>query len=132
MSDDPYTTKLDKSQEIAYQLWRKRLPPDLQNEHDYDLRGAFLDNAKAAANGHMTDTFKKPWHPTFSEGSKYSTPDMPGGKWADDGQGGYTFWASPTNLQYWHPDDLNAYFSRAEKGGTLILPSMGFDLSKVK
>ncbi len=39
---DNYTTQLTPQQEQMYQAWRSKLPEDLQNESDYDLRGAFL------------------------------------------------------------------------------------------
>lgn len=129
---DPYTTPLNKNQEIAYQLWRKRLPSDLQNETDYDLRGAFLNNAREAANGHLPDTFKKPNHITFSEESQYHSSENPGGQWVSDGNGSWVFFASPTNIKHNDPVTLQNYFNTKEKNSTLVLPDMGFDLSKVK
>lgn len=119
---DLFTTSLNPTQEGSYQQWRSRLPRDLQNEGDYDLRGAYLANAKAAANGHLTDQFKKPNHMTFSDGSQYANAQTPGGQWVDDGKGGYVFWASPTNLRYHTLSDLADYFGEAEKGNNFVAP----------
>lgn len=117
-----YTTPLNTQQEATYQQWRQRLPGDLQNDEDYDLRGAYQANARAAANGHMTDQFKKPNHMTFSDGSQYSTPQTPGGRWIEDGKGGWVFWASPTNLQYHSLPQLADYFAQYEPGSNFVAP----------
>jgi hypothetical protein len=124
---DSYSTQLTPEQEAAYQQWRISLPPELQNEQDYDLRGAFLESAQADGRAHMTDRFKKPNHITFSEGSQYSTAQQPGGRWVDTGQNAlapnYTFWASPANAQQNSMNALADYFKRNEPGSTVIYPS---------
>lgn len=124
---DPYATQLTAEQEAAYQRWRATLPQNLQNEQDYDLRGAFLASAQADGRAHMTDTFKKPNHITFSEGSQYSTPQQPGGRWVDTGRNAlapeWTFWASPVNAQNHSMNALADYFGRYEQGNTVIYPS---------
>lgn len=78
---DQYDTKLDEKQEAGYQKWRSTLPKPLQYEGDYDLRGAYLDNAGTSKGSdgkpHMTDRHKKPNHPKFSSESKYAGPDAP-------------------------------------------------------
>lgn len=119
----PYETRLPDDQEVAYERWKATLPPDLQNEGDYDLRGAFQIQASTGVGGHMTDRFKKPNHMTFSDESQYSTPTMPGGHWADAGGGRYGFWASPTNAQQHSLGDLTRYFQQNEPGNTFIAPS---------
>ena len=76
-------TALFPAQESAYQTWRSKLPKRLQYEGNYDLRGFWKENPKftAVEGQHMTDKFKLPNHPTFSNESQYydETP----------GQGGY-------------------------------------------
>lgn len=119
----PYETALADPQEAQFQQWRARLPSDLQNMSDYDLRGAWLANAKEAGNGHLPDTWKKPNHMTFSSGSQYSTPQQSGGDWVDSGNGkNWAFWASPTNLQQHSASDLASYFRQYEPDSTVVLP----------
>lgn len=79
-----YDTKLPKEKEQAYAQWVESLPLNLRDDHDYDLRGAFLEGLKPDKYGHMSDKYKKPWHPTFSNESIYSTKDMQGGHWEGD------------------------------------------------
>lgn len=126
-----WNTPLSQEQQVAYQQWRARLPENLQSESDYDLRGAYLANAKAAGNGHMTDQFKKPNHMTFSDGSQYSTPQQPGGQWVEDGKGGYVFWASPTNLQNHSLPEMARYFNEVEQGSNFVAP-INFDLRNTR
>ena len=127
MADDPsdltnqFNTPLAPKDEAAYQTWAKKLGAQ-GNTYDYDLRGAFAAGAGQAANGHFPDTFKKPNHPTFSDQSQYSTPQMPGGQWQQQPDQSWSFAASPTNLQHHSPQELQDYFTRVEKGNTLKLP----------
>lgn len=79
-----YDTKLPKGKEKEYSQWVKSLPLNLRDDHDYDLRGAFLEGLKPDKYGHMSDKYKKPWHPTFSNESIYSTKDIQGGHWEGD------------------------------------------------
>jgi hypothetical protein len=128
---DRYTTQLSDEQEVQYQQWRAQLPADLQNETDYDLRGAFLDSVRADGRLHMTDKFKKPNHITFSEGSQYSTPSQQGGQWSATGQRNalmpgqdqFVFWASPENARNTGMNDLASYFDRNEPGNYVVYPS---------
>lgn len=82
--DTKYDTKLPKGKEKEYSQWVESLPLNLRDDHDYDLRGAFLEGLKPDKYGHMSDKYKKPWHPTFSNESIYSTKDMQGGHWEGD------------------------------------------------
>lgn len=116
-----YNTQLSPTDERAFQAWRAQLPQNLQGTADYDLRAAFLANAQQAANGHLDDLGKKPNHMTFSDGSKYSTPQTPGGTWAQNGDQ-WVFFASPTNLRYHDPSDLLNYFQVYEPGNSVVLP----------
>lgn len=72
-----YDTTLTADQEKSFQAWKaKNAPKD--SGFDYDLRGAYLEGLKPAANGHWPDTYKKPNHPTFSDQSKYAGFGTPG------------------------------------------------------
>jgi hypothetical protein len=119
---DQYNTQLSPQQEAAFQAWRAALPAHLQSTRDYDLRAAFLRNAQEAANGHLDDVGKKPNHWTFSDGSIYSTPQMPGGRWEQTAppssrapEGQWQFQASPTNLRAHTADGLLNYFQAYEQ-----------------
>ena len=118
-----FNTPLSPQEEEAFQQWRARLPRNLQNMSDYDLRGAWKSNAKAATNGHLPDTWKKPNHPTFSKESQYSNPAMQGGEWADAGNGKWNYWASPANARYRSMGETQGYFNEAEPGSNVIFPS---------
>lgn len=115
-----YDTPLTPEQERAYRQWAGKRATDTQ---DYDMRGAYLANALASANGHFPDTYKKPNHPTFSEESQYSTADNPGGRWVPDGRGNWVFWASPANLQYRGMNALAGYFNQVEPNSAVVMPS---------
>ena len=120
---DEWTTKLSPEQEKAYQEWRASLPPHLQNEDDYDLRGAFIEGAGTDERAHMTDKFKKPNHITFSDGSQYSTPTAQGGQWVDAGNGSWNFWASPENLKRYSMTALAKYFQTYEPNNHVFMQS---------
>lgn len=118
-----YNTKLTPEEEIIFQReWVDKLG-DL---YDYDARGAW----KAYRDGridfdercHLTDEFKKPNHPTFSDESIYHGIDGHiGGKWFDNGNGLAAFFA-PLNHLY-DRNDLYRYFNdadAAEQGVQLI------------
>ena len=122
-----YDTPLAPANETRFQQWRGTLSPNLRGTDDYDLRGAYLANAQQAANGHLTDTYKKPNHITFSNESQYSTPQAPGGEWSNTGSG-WSFWASPYNVQNTQPNTLLQYFKQYEPDSQLILPSFGWSL----
>lgn len=126
-----FDTALTTEQEAAYQQWRSRLPDNLQGDADYDLRGAFLANASAESNGHLTDEFKKPNHMTFSDGSRYSAPQQQGGRWVEDGNGGWGFWASPFNVEQHGMTGISEYFRNQEPGSTVIFPS-GYRMPRAK
>lgn len=79
-----FDTKLSPTQEQAFQQWKSVNTPN-DSGRDYDLRGAFLDNLTRADNGHFSDKFKKPNHPTFSDQSIYAnTPGAKPGTWNGD------------------------------------------------
>jgi hypothetical protein len=67
-------TQLAPAEEQQYQQWKGTLPPRLQYEGDYDLRGFYKKNPGWSLDqpeAHMTDEFKLPNHPTFSNESRY-------------------------------------------------------------
>jgi hypothetical protein len=82
----PYITQLPPQQENAFQAWVKNnnIPFDPSATPDYDMRGFYRamqagdPNAlRSAANQHFPDTWKTPYHQTFSNQSIYATPDAP-------------------------------------------------------
>lgn len=81
---------------------------------DYDLRGFYSENpGEGMGSGHMTDRYKKPNHPTFSDESKYSGVNgNVGGHWGPD-----YFMPSPQMLSSTHDlDELVDHFQNAPKG----------------
>ncbi len=115
---NPYETQLSPQEEAQFQVWKAQNAPYDSGE-DYDLRGAFKANISKDSRGHGPDTFKKPNHPTFSDQSMYSTPQMQGGQWIErDNQ---TFYVpSPVNLQHRSFEDLQDYFNKIEPNVKLV------------
>ena len=76
-----YETKLSPQEESAFKVWKSKYAPN-DSGQDYDLRGAFKAGLKPGANGHFSDRFKKPNHPTFSNESQYAKerPEL-AGRW---------------------------------------------------
>lgn len=121
-----YNTPLSNAEAVAFQKWRAGLPRNLQNMSDYDLQGAWKASAKEAGNGHLPDTWKKPNHPTFSQGSQYSGVDgNVGGNWVEQRDGSWMFVASPTNLKHFNQQQLRNYFEEAEPGNQVVFPGPG-------
>lgn len=92
---DKWNTKLPSQQEQEFQQWMDRIGHTKEkgfnvtsgfNGIDYDYRGYFkkYGGKDIGQNEHLTDEFKKPSHPTFSNESQYSTPENPGGSWNGD------------------------------------------------
>lgn len=112
---DQYNTPLNSADEARFQSWAAD-NGRAGDTYDYDLRGLWKSGAGFASNGHGTDTYKKPNHPTFSTGSRYSTADSPGGRWTRD-----SYDPSATNLQMYGPAGLRDYFARREPGVDLMI-----------
>lgn len=87
---DSFLTKLNPLQEMAFQQWVKtnNVPFDPSNKADYDMRGFYqakMAGDKSALTGmnandgklHFTDTFKTPYHESFSAESKFAAPGSP-------------------------------------------------------
>lgn len=120
---DQYNTRLSDADEAEFQKWAAA-NPRLGNTHDYDARGFWKDGAGAADNGHGSDQWKKPNHPTFSTGSQYSGADgFEGGQWAQSQGGSYSFTPSATNLRNLSPSEMMDYFQKVEPGNRLVIPA---------
>jgi hypothetical protein len=88
MQNDPYQTVLTPEERKQYDSWKSKLPKRLQHEGDYDLAGFWKENPKSSFSGdkvHLTDKYKKPNHPTFSDESKYFNDKTKkyAGKWEE-------------------------------------------------
>lgn len=123
MDDDPrdytdkYNTELSPDEEAKFQKWAKDKGHD-GDVYDYDLRGAYKEGAGQSDNGHFTDKYKKPNHPTFSDQSKYHKVDgHEGGRWDEVG-GKTSFTAGPTN--HLSTEELKRYFKQVEPDVELV------------
>jgi len=67
-----FDTALTPEEEKEFTAWKQKYAPRDSGE-DYDYRGAFKAGEKPGKDGHWTDKFKKPNHPTFSDQSQYAT-----------------------------------------------------------
>lgn len=84
-----FNTSLTAKEEKAFRTWavQNKRDPDMESI-DYDLRGFWKNGNDFAANGHGSDLFKKPNHPTFSVDSQWHGTPTPeggtyvGGTWA--------------------------------------------------
>lgn len=74
-----FDTKLSATDEEKFQQWKVKVAPN-DSGNDYDFRGAFKAGLAPSGNGHWSDQFKKPNHPTFSNESIYAgqRPDLAG------------------------------------------------------
>jgi hypothetical protein len=117
-----YNTSLSPADEAAFQTWVQQ-----NGRHndlaDYDLRGWWKGNGVQAANGHFTDQYKKPNHPTFSDQSQYNGQNgAQGGRWGgDDNQP--TFTPSQANLDNYPAGGLESYFRQREPAAVLVMPT---------
>lgn len=78
--DKNFNTILSQSEEKGFQNWKSQNAPRDSGE-DYDLRGAYKSGLQRdSESGHMSDKYKKPNHPTFSDESIYAkeAPDKAG------------------------------------------------------
>lgn len=116
---DKYNTYLQPDQEAAFQDWANKMGK--QNDvEDYDLRGFYKDNPGYihSPDAHMTDLYKKPNHPTFSDQSMYHGVDGNfGGSWGQDMSGKDYF--QPSAQQATRFGDLQQYFQEREPNAYL-------------
>lgn len=76
--DKNFNTILNPVQEQAFQGWKAKNAPNDSGD-DYDLRGTFKEGlTRNEQNGHFSDKYKKPNHPTFSNESQYAQYGNPG------------------------------------------------------
>lgn len=114
-----YNTKLSPADETKFQKWLTD-NNRTQDLADYDMRGWWKENGKQSENGHFTDQFKKPSHPTFSTDSQYNGKDgYQGGEWKQIGPN-WQFKVGPTNQKFRSKEDLQKYWAHGEGEGTLI------------
>lgn len=125
---DYYNTDLSKEDRAKFGDWLKdqssKTGRDVKKDlYDYDLGGWFQKNgAQELSGAHLTDEYKKPNHPTFSNQSVYHGVDgVEGGQWDSNTDGSYTFTPGSTNT--YDPTDLVDYFTTVEKGNKLNLPT---------
>lgn len=112
-----YNTALSPEDEASYQKWAKSSGHE-NDTYDYDMRGAWKAGAGQNENGHFTDQFKKPNHPTFSNESQYHGVDgNEGGAWGKKGDA-YTF--RPGKTSAYSRAELQDYFKRAEPGNSVL------------
>ena len=116
---DQYNTQLSSGDETKFQEWAKA-NPRLGNTYDYDARGFWQTGAGAADNGHGSDQWKKPNHPTFSDLSQYSgSGGQVGGHWAQATDKTWDF--TPGSSNVYSPEELQSYFTQQEPGNRLHL-----------
>jgi hypothetical protein len=83
-------THLQPWDEQRFKIWFNSLPEGIRNSNDYDYRGWWLENGSIpykqilSGNGHFTDKYKLPNHPTFSNQSIYSKGNTIGGQWINN------------------------------------------------
>lgn len=112
----------DEPADAGFAAWMQA--NGVQESDDYDYRGAFEAGEGKGGNGHFTDRFKRPNHPTFSTGSKYNGEGgAVGGQWVKArGRNRWEFRASEWNLKNRTREELMDYFDRVEPGQTIRFP----------
>ncbi len=121
-----YNTPIPPDQLAAYNAWiasQKALGKNPENDkYDYDVNGFFLSGAATSPNGHGSDQFKKPNHPTFSNESQYAgSGGNLGGEWLNAGNQSY-YNPSPLNLKFRPQGQLQQYFNQVEPDVMLLNP----------
>lgn len=88
--------RLSPEEMEAFLAWKSHNAPN-DSGQDYDLPGAFRSGIGRDDAGHMSDRFKMPNHPTFSDQSEYAVGDERNraGHWARGG--GDEFFVPPAN-----------------------------------
>ena len=118
IEDDPARTQLTP---VAEALFRLQAAQRLGDTQDYDLRGAWAQQGGGdLGSAHLSDTHKLPNHPTFSSGSRYSTPERPGGDWVELPDGRWAFMPSAVNEANLGRAGLEEYFRRFEPDSLLL------------
>lgn len=93
---------------------------------DYDMEGwrkeTGLDSLPEGQ--HYPDTYKLPNHMTFSDESKYSTPETPGGHWEEYEKGKWNFTPSKFNLEQHPLEEMKDYFKNVEGPDARLVPNI--------
>jgi hypothetical protein len=122
---DKYNTQLTPDEEAAFADWVKEQSAKQQRDvindlADYDLKGFWKNQESYADNGHGSDKYKKPNHPTFSNQSVYHGVDgNEGGEWSETEDGRPSFRPSNTNMNNTPLERLQAYFNKVEPDAVL-------------
>jgi hypothetical protein len=124
-----YNTPLSADEKGGFEGWAKTQSETVGRDvtkdlYDYDLQGWWKNNQGVdLSGGHLTDQWKKPNHPTFSDQSQYHGADgLQGGQWGQSQDGSYSFKPGATNLKNFSADELKDYFKKVEPGNRLMLP----------
>lgn len=122
-----FNTQLSPEQEASFQTWAQA-NNRVKDTYDYDMRGAFQEMQQGgegqAENGHFTDKYKKPNHPTFSDESMYhGTSGYTGGQWVETPKGTY-FSPGQSQQALWPGNELQAYFQKVEPDIKLLTPDL--------
>jgi len=74
-----WQTKLNDLDEMYFKDWVKanKIPWQDIPEADYDMRGYWKSTGGAVPLGHYPDTYKTPYHESFSNESIYAAPNAP-------------------------------------------------------
>lgn len=110
-------------QTLDYDQWLKKY--NIQESNDYDTKDAWFAGVTPDSRGHLDDVYKNPNHITYSEDSLSSKRPgaPPPGRWDGSDKDGWTFYASPTNIQNaGGTAQLQDYFKRVEPQSKLVLP----------
>lgn len=121
-----FNTPLTPDEQQQFQAWGAQQPKNPQAEmQDYDLQGWWKANpGQNLGDGHLTDQWKKPNHPTFSDQSIYHGVDgNEGGRWTELGNEKYSFTPGRTNFDNHPIQNMKNYFQQVEPGNTLDVSS---------
>lgn len=126
-----YNTQLTPEEMLQYNDWANQQSKIinrnvLNDQYDYDMQGWWKNNKNVdLKGGHLTDQYKKPNHPTFSDQSQYHGVDEhQGGIWEQMPDKSWSFVPGNTNLKMYRPKELQSYFEKVEQGNKLELPPM--------
>lgn len=114
---------IGNSDDAAYKAWLNKYR--VHESKDYDTRSAFKSGLTPDERGHLNDEWKLPNHITYSDEARSArAPNAPpAGKWVGDDKGGWSFYASPTNIKNaGSPEALQQYFQKYEPGVKLVMP----------
>src|SRR5215471_15440131 len=121
---DRYNTMLSAPDQQRFDTWAAK-QGQRASSYDYDMQGWWKENgSKDLTGAHLTDKYKKPNHPTFSDQSIYhGTDGQMGGHWIQEDDKSWSFAPGSANMRNHGPDKLQDYFMRVEPGNKLKLPS---------